>query len=354
MRLGVMTGSDADVTRVLVCDDSAAVRTSLVRMLQTEPRIHVVGQVCNGQDAVAAVRGERVDLVILDIAMPLMDGLTALPLLLKASPGLKVIMASTLTSQGAEIAMRALRLGAVDYLAKPGVTSVDTAAFRSQLIGKIVAICERRSRAAAAIGRLRPAPKLRPRLLAVGSSTGGPQALFTFIRGLGGDLGVPVVITQHMPAAFTPVLADHLGRIGPMPCREATDGEHLHGGHIYLAPGDRHLTVRAVDDGFRAQLTETPPENFCRPSVDPMLRSAVEAANGRVLVVMLTGMGQDGLAGTRLAVDRGGCALAQDEATSVVWGMPGAIARAGLCHDVLPIDRLGLRARALILSGQGG
>ena len=179
-----------------------------------------------------------------------------------------------------------------------------------------------------------------PRLLAIGSSTGGPQALFTLVQGLGKTLNVPVVLTQHMPATFTPILAAHIDKLGGMPCAEAKEGEMLTAGRIYLAPGDRHLLIDAARIGLQAHLTSDPPENFCRPSVDPMLRSAATACDGRVLVAMLTGMGQDGLVGTRRVVDGGGCAVAQDEATSVVWGMPGAVAQAGLCHAVLPLPRI--------------
>ena len=183
-------------------------------------------------------------------------------------------------------------------------------------------------------------PALAARLLAVGSSTGGPQALFTLVQGLGRAVSVPVVLTQHMPATFTPILAEHMTRLGGMPCAEAKDGESLQAGRIYLAPGDRHLLVEGARGAMRARLSDAPPENFCRPSVDPMLRSAAMACDGRVLVAMLTGMGHDGLAGTRAVVQAGGAAVAQDEATSVVWGMPGAIAQAGLCHAVLPLPRL--------------
>jgi two-component system chemotaxis response regulator CheB len=187
---------------------------------------------------------------------------------------------------------------------------------------------------------LRPAPALVARLLAVGSSTGGPQALFSLVQGLGRSVGVPVVMTQHMPATFTPILADHLNRLGMMPCAEARDGESLVAGRIYLAPGDRHLMVEGGRTGLRARVTSDPPENFCRPSVDPMLRSAAAACDGRVLVAMLTGMGRDGLAGTMKVIEGGGAAIGQDEASSIVWGMPGAIAQAGLCHAVLPLGKI--------------
>jgi two-component system chemotaxis response regulator CheB len=147
-------------------------------------------------------------------------------------------------------------------------------------------------------------------------------------------------MTQHMPPTFTPILAEHISKLGGLPCAEAKEGETLAPGRIYLAPGDRHLLVDATRGGLLARLTTDPPENFCRPSVDPMLRSAAAACDGRVLVAMLTGMGQDGLAGTRRVIEAGGSAVAQDEATSVVWGMPGAVAQAGLCHAVLPLPRI--------------
>jgi two-component system chemotaxis response regulator CheB len=200
---------------------------------------------------------------------------------------------------------------------------------------------------------LRPAANVLPRLLAIGSSTGGPQALFTLVQGLGKNLNVPVVLTQHMPATFTPILADHIAKLGGLPCAEAKDGETLQAGRIYLAPGDRHLLVNGVHGGLTAHLSSDPPENFCRPSVDPMLRSASAACDGRVLVAILTGMGQDGLAGTRRIVDAGGSAIAQDEATSVVWGMPGAVAQAGLCHAVLPLPRIAPKLRELLRMPRG-
>jgi two-component system chemotaxis response regulator CheB len=185
------------------------------------------------------------------------------------------------------------------------------------------------------------------RLLAIGSSTGGPQALFQLVQGLGWLKRVPVVLTQHMPAAFTAILATHIDRLGALPCAEAKDGEMLRPGHIHLAPGGQHMLVDAVASGLRVRLTTDPPENYCRPAVDPMLRSAAAACGGQVLVAMLTGMGHDGLAGTRAVIAAGGTAIAQDEASSVVWGMPGAIAREGLCHAVLPLPRIAAKLREL-------
>jgi len=337
--------------RVMICDDSVAIRGAIGRMLESDPDVQVVAKVANGQLAVDELKRTKTDVIVLDIEMPVMDGMTALPLLLRADPGVRVIMASTLTTRGADIAMRAMRLGAADYLPKPSsIGSVGDSRFQLELLEKVKGLARFRQRPArtTSVPVSRPAPLLAPRLLAIGSSTGGPQALFTLVQGLGRQIGVPVVLTQHMPATFTPILADHIGRLGAMPCAEARDGEVLANGRIYLAPGDRHLIVDGRAGSFRARLTTDPPENFCRPSVDPMLRSASLACEGRVLIAMLTGMGQDGLAGTRAVVDAGGCAIAQDEATSVVWGMPGAIARAGLCHAVLPLPAIAGKVRDIL------
>jgi two-component system chemotaxis response regulator CheB len=351
----------------MVCDDSATIRGAIVRMLQTDPAIQVVARATNGKMAVEELARTQVDVVVLDIEMPVLDGLAALPLLLKADPQLRVIMASTLTTRGADIALCALRLGAADYVPKPtsiGPSGDET--FRRDLIEKVKGLARLRRRTAAAsasasvsavrTGRSSPPPALRllpaaslpARLLAIGSSTGGPQALFTLVQGLGDTLSVPVVLTQHMPRTFTPILAEHISKLRGLPCAEAQHGELLRAGRIYLAPGDRHLLIERAAGGLQAQLSEDPPENFCRPSVDPMLRSATAACDGRVLVAMLTGMGHDGLAGTRRVIDAGGTAIAQDEATSVVWGMPGAVAQAGLCHAVLPLSDIASKLRTLL------
>jgi two-component system, chemotaxis family, protein-glutamate methylesterase/glutaminase len=339
-----VTAPKASRARVMVCDDSAVIRGAVARMLEADPAVQVVARVSNGQMAIDELRRTPVDVLVLDIEMPVMDGLTALPLLLRADPSLKVIMASTLTTRGADIALRALRLGAADYVPKPSAVQGDEG-FRRELVEKVKGLARLRHRGSQparepAALRLRPAAIMPPRLLAVGSSTGGPQALFTLVQGLGKTLNVPVVMTQHMPATFTAILAEHITKLGGLTCAEAKDGETLNTGRIYLAPGDRHLLVNATRGALQARLSSDPPENFCRPSVDPMLRSAAVACDGRVLVTMLTGMGQDGLAGTRNVIGSGGTAVAQDEATSVVWGMPGAIAQAGLCHAVLPLPRI--------------
>jgi two-component system chemotaxis response regulator CheB len=342
--------------RVMICDDSVTIRGAIARMLESDPGIQVVARVSNGRMAIDELKRTKVDVLVLDIEMPVLDGMAALPLLLQTDPRLQVIMASTLTTRGADIAMRALRLGAADYVPKPSsIGAANDDRFRQEIISKVKGLARLRhreassARAAAAIVT-RKAPVLPAKLLAIGSSTGGPQALFTLIQALGRFVNVPVILTQHMPATFTPILAEHITRLGGLPCAEAKDGEALLPGRIYLAPGDKHLIVergeaRSAGTGFagvmaRARLSNDPPENFCRPAVDPMLRSAAATYEGRVLVAMLTGMGHDGLAGTRRVVEAGGAAIAQDEATSVVWGMPGTIAQAGLCHTVLPLLRM--------------
>ena len=344
----------------MICDDSVVIRSAVTRMLESDPRIKVVARVADGAAAVAELSRQSIDVVVMDIEMPVMDGMTALPLLLAADPSLRVIMASTLTTRGADIALRALRLGAADYLPKPSSNAIQDDSFRRELIAKVTGLARlRRNTTASAptvagvaqppLG-LRPASRQRPLLVAVGSSTGGPQALFTLVQGLGRLVSVPVVLTQHMPKSFTPILAEHLGKLGGMPCHEASHGEMLLPGQIYLAPGDQHLLIESHGGKLRARLSDDPPENFCRPAVDPMLRSASASCSGRVLVVMLTGMGHDGLAGTRAVIEAGGTAIAQDEPTSVVWGMPGAVAQAGLCHAILPLPAIAAKTLELLES----
>ena len=273
-------------TRVMVCDDSATIRNALARMLDADPDIQVVSRASNGRAALDELARAAVEVLVLDIEMPVMDGMTALPLLLRSDPELRVIMASTLTTRGAEIAMQALRLGAADYIPKPLTAAIADDSFRRELIAKIKGLSRLRRRtvrpstkAAAAQPALRPAPRQKPVLLAIGASTGGPQALFALVRGLGRDVAVPVVLTQHMPAAFTPILADHLTRLGGMPCTRSAR---------WRAVADRpHLPCarRSPSDGRAGRAgalppssPRTPPENFCRPSVDPMLRSAVDVS----------------------------------------------------------------------------
>jgi two-component system chemotaxis response regulator CheB len=355
-----------DPYRIMVVDDSAVIRGLLTRTLEAEPDFRVVVTASNGQMAISAAKREAVELVVLDIEMPVMDGLTALPQLLAVRPDLKVVIASTLTRRGADISLKALAQGAADYVTKPGASVLTAAdAFRHELVAKLRALGEARRRAAgaprpspaaaksagpkspaprgpAAAPQLRPLPAEVPEVLAIGSSTGGPQALFRVLGALRGSVRQPIFVTQHMPATFTTILAEHLAKASGRPASEGVDGEPVCDGRIYVAPGDFHLTVVPGEGGRKlVRVVKSAPENFCRPSVDPMLRSLADAYGRRVLCTILTGMGHDGLAGCRAVLAAGGAVVAQDEATSVVWGMPGAVATAGLCSAVLPLDEIG-------------
>jgi two-component system, chemotaxis family, protein-glutamate methylesterase/glutaminase len=350
------------VIRVMLCDDSATVRGLMTRLLHAEPDIRVVASAANGAKAIAMLQAmpaeERPQLVLLDLEMPVMDGMTALPQLLQLRPAPVVIVASALTQRGAAAAMAALRAGAADYVPKPSAAGGGLAdpAFKAELLAKLRGWARMRRLVTAApviakpvgLGLLRP-----PRAIGIGCSTGGPQALAALVRNLPRGLPVPLVVVQHMPAGFTTMLADHLNRLGGPPAAEARDGEPLLAGRIYVAPGERHLLVEAMAGGFRATLSDAPAENFCRPAVDPMLRSLAVAAEGRVLAVILTGMGHDGLAGCRAVAAAGGAVLAQDEASSVVWGMPGAVARAGLARWQGPPEALAAQIRTALGAGRG-
>ncbi len=361
--------------RVMVVDDSAVIRGLLTKTLESEPEIKVVSTVGNGQAAVDALKRIDIDVVVLDIEMPVMDGLTALPKMLEVKPAVQVIMASTLTLKGASVSMKALSLGAADYLPKPTTTTgINTATdFKQGLVEKVKSwgLVARKKRglpagtaaapstAAPAAPKklypgavtLRAAPIVPGRVecLAVGSSTGGPQALFALFRSLGRVDRMPVFVTQHMPATFTTILAEHLAQASGMPAAEAKDGEPVVPGRIFVAPGDFHMTVENQGTQNVVRLNKNPPENFCRPAVDPMLRSITKVYGPRTLFVMLTGMGQDGLKGARELVNAGSTVIAQDEATSVVWGMPGAVATAGLCTAVLPLSEIGPYVKKALL-----
>ena len=354
--------------RVMVVDDSAVIRGFFRRALESDPTIEVVASVGNGQSAIDSLRRAGVDVAVLDIEMPVMDGMTALPQLLAIDPSLKVIMASTLTASNAEISLRALARGAADYIPKPTtaaeIHSADS--FQRELIEKVKALGRARrgikEDPAVAPRERRPsllapsAPKpivlrkpslVPPTVLAIGSSTGGPQALMKVIQGLGADFTLPILITQHMPATFTGILAEHIAKVAGRPAREAVDGQAVEAGHIYVAPGDWHMTVEPAAPAPVIRLNQRPPVNFCRPSVDPMLASMAKVYGQRLLAVILTGMGHDGLDGGRAAIAAGGTVVAQDEATSVVWGMPGAVATDGLCSAVLPLDGIAAHVRKL-------
>src|SRR5262245_10721762 len=347
-----------DRIQVMVVDDSAVIRLVLSRTLESDPEIMAVHSVGNGQLAVAAVQRAPVDIIVLDIEMPVMDGLTALPKLLAAAPGAKVLMASTLTQKNAEVSLKAMQAGAADYVPKPSSTQITGASeFKRELLAKVKALGRRRGgrpggARPAAVGSAQPALRplhssgpiaLRqpsttpPQVIAIGSSTGGPQALFKMVADLPANLRQPILITQHMPPTFTTILAEHIGKLAKRQVAEAKDGEAVQAGRVYVAPGDFHMVVDGNAGQKTIRLNKEPPENFCRPAVDPMFRSVARVYGSAVLSIVLTGMGTDGAKGGQAVVAAGGTVVAQDEASSVVWGMPGAAAAAGVCSAVLPL-----------------
>lgn len=372
--------------RVMIVDDSAVVRGLVSRWVNEQPGLEAVARHSNGKLAVDDVAASAPDVVVLDIEMPVMDGLTALPLILKACPTAKVIMASTLTRRNAEISFKAMSLGATDYIPKPesnsGVTT--SAEFRENLLDKIKVVGQRvvsgrarqaarpekSSRTGAAANalqstarlrspagptddaggiELRPFSPVRPRILAIGSSTGGPQALLSLIPQISPALEtIPLLITQHMPPTFTTILAEHLGRATSRSSKEGENGEIVEPGTIYVAPGKFHMLLQEKDGKVVIYLDDSPQVNFCRPAVDPMFQSISRIFGNAALAVVLTGMGQDGAVGAKAIADHGGSIIAQDEASSVVWGMPGATAAAGVCSSVLPLKDMAPKITALL------
>ncbi len=353
----------------MVVDDSVVIRGLISRWIASEPDMVVAASLRTGLDAVNQIERVDPDIAVLDIEMPELDGISALPLLLAKKRNLIIIMASTLTRRNAEISFKALSLGASDYIPKPESTREPAAAetFRHDLIAKIRSLGAKVRRPASTSPPLAPAlervreplsrstpapvehPQLlrrafslqAPRVLLIGSSTGGPQALMTLVTEIGAVIDrFPVLITQHMPPTFTTILAEHLARSSHRPAHEAIDGEIVKAGQIYLAPGGRHMRVVRHGADVAIALDDGPPVNFCKPAVDPLFTSAIDVWQGGVLAVVLTGMGSDGMRGGKEIVAAGGSVIAQDEASSVVWGMPGAAANAGICAAILPLDQI--------------
>jgi two-component system, chemotaxis family, protein-glutamate methylesterase/glutaminase len=356
----------------MVVDDSVVIRGLISRWIGAEPDMVVAASLRTGLEAVQQLERINPDVAVMDIEMPELDGISALPKLLAKKRDLIVIMASTLTRRNAEISFKALSLGASDYIPKPETTREPAAAdiFHHDLIQKIRAFGAKVRRAAVPAASpplapglphagkpreaqlaLRPAmaPALMkrafspqaPRALVIGSSTGGPQALMALVTELGPVIDrFPVLITQHMPPTFTTILAEHLARASRRPAHEALDGEAIKPGQIYLAPGGRHMRVARHGAEASIVLDDGPPVNFCKPAVDPLFTSAIDIWQGGTLAVILTGMGSDGMRGGKDIVAAGGSVIAQDEASSVVWGMPGAAAHAGICAAVLPLNQI--------------
>ncbi|HEY3736158.1 MAG TPA: chemotaxis response regulator protein-glutamate methylesterase [Jatrophihabitans sp.] len=366
------------MVKVLVVDDSVVVRRTVANVLDGADDVEVVGTAADGRMGLRKIDECKPDVVTLDVEMPGMNGIETLREIRANHPQLPVIMYSTLTERGAEATFEALALGAADYATKPsGATTREAAAdqVRANLLPLVrlwgrrtlslrPAVTGARTPAAGRVERtatitsvprafaagdnsplhgpvtLNAAPPGPVDLVVIGVSTGGPDALARLLPMLPADLAVPVAIVQHMPPVFTAMLAKRLDTASALSVREAGDGEALRKGSVYLAPGGMHLEIEATRFGFKTVLTENPPENSCRPAVDVLFRTAASVTAGRLLAVVLTGMGQDGMLGARLVRSAGGSILAQDEATSVVWGMPGFVARDGTARAVLPLDQI--------------
>jgi two-component system chemotaxis response regulator CheB len=341
------------VIRVLVVDDSALLRRVITSVLAGDPEIEVVGTARDGLEAIEAVDRLVPDAVTLDVEMPRLDGIGALAVIHARHPRIPVVMFSTLTERGAASTLDALSKGASDYVTKPsnsGSMAESLGMVRDQLVPRLKGLVGARRMVATrpVVRRSAPAPAAPPEVLVVASSTGGPDALSRIVASLPGPLGVPVLVTQHMPPVFTTMLAERLDRNSTMAVREAVDGDVPRAGEVLVAPGDHHLRLERRAGVVRAVVDQGPPENFCRPAADPLFRSAAEAYGAGVLAVVLTGMGHDGLAGARAVSAAGGRVIVQDAATSVVWGMPGAVSDAGLADEVLALDALGPRLAALV------
>lgn len=343
--------------RVLIVDDAVVVRRMVSDVLAADPGIEVVGTAANGRIGLQKIPQVNPDVVTLDVEMPELDGLQTLKAIRETWKTLPVIMFSTLTERGAAETLTALSLGASDYVTKPanvGSVALAQQRIRDELIPKVKALCGVAPTPEPVVA-LRPRPVVPPRpptagpapaldrtpdIVAIGVSTGGPNALARLIPQLPAGFPVPVVIVQHMPPMFTRLLGERLNAQSPLAVREAAEGEIVQAGSVYIAPGDYHLTLQRRGTSIVTHLTQDPPENSCRPAVDPLFRSVSQIYGPRALGVVMTGMGQDGLRGSEDLVHAGSRVLAQDEASSVVWGMPGYVARAGLADRVLPLDGL--------------
>jgi two-component system, chemotaxis family, protein-glutamate methylesterase/glutaminase len=367
--------------KVAIVDDSVVVRGLVSRWLRETPGLDVVGTFRSGREIIANIVNVNPDVILLDIEMADIDGLTALPHIMRAKPDVTVIVASTLTARNADISFKCMSLGAKDYVLKPQSNrEVSTSnEFKNILIEKIFALGNKakqklRPREAVTaktehlpkdlstsarqnstliprpfilnrpqfeIPPMRPFSRTTPRILLIGASTGGPQAIMALIKGLNNALDRhPVLIAQHMPAAFTTMFAEHLTRQTQIDVVQAAHGEILKPGRVYIAPGGKHMVVGSQHGHAQLSITDDAPVNFCKPSVDVLFESCAKFFGPACLAVMLTGMGSDGAKGSCVVADVGGSVIAQDEASSIVWGMPGSTVKAGACSAILSLDQM--------------
>jgi two-component system chemotaxis response regulator CheB len=362
-----MTLRPSSPVRVVVVDDSVVIRRVLADILSSDPAIEVVGTAANGKLGLEKIRATRPDIVILDIEMPVMDGLHTLPPLRAEFPDLPVIMFSTLTTRGGTATLDALALGATDYLTKPesfGGREHAIAAIRTEMVPKVKVLgrLQKTTRPRAALSPVtavrapvrRPPATGRIDVVAVAVSTGGPKALQDLVPRLPANLPVPVVMVQHMPPVFTGLLAERLDRESQVHVVEATNNSIVRPGTVYVAPGGKHMVLAKQSGAVVVHLNEDPPENSCRPAADPLFRSVAACYGGNALGAVLTGMGSDGCKGSKVLVDAGAEVIAQDEATCVVWGMPGAVVRAGLATAEVPLSRVVDEITTRVARGRAG
>ncbi|QDT30451.1 Chemotaxis response regulator protein-glutamate methylesterase [Gimesia panareensis] len=361
----------AQPIRVLIVDDSAVIRGLISKSLEQELDIIVAGTAMNGERALSWMSSHPVDVVILDVEMPVMDGLTALQKIQSDFPDVPVIMASGLTSQGAETTVKALSLGAVGCVAKPQTASAAESirVLSRELVMMIKAVGAKRKSTVQVVESTVPAKTVspapsptsgqlfqksikfykQPEVLVIGTSTGGPKALAELMPQIPVDFPIPILIVQHMPPGFTEILASHIQKDSGRVTVEAKPNEPLESHKTYVAPGGSHLLIGENNGQKVTLINQAPPEHFCRPSVNPLFRSAAEHYGSATLAVMLTGMGEDGIEGSHDIARAGGTIIAQDEASSVVWGMPAAVVMAGLADKVLPLSEIAAEIKSQCL-----
>lgn len=350
---------------VLVVDDSAFMRKSISLMLESDPSIKVVATARNGEEGVELAQKLRPDLVTMDIEMPVMDGLTALKKIMDTAPT-SVIMISSLTTEGAEATIKAMELGAVDFIPKElSYVNVNIGKIKEDLISKVKEIT-RHKLITSRLDRIRnlekrkpvdttkkELPKLHYHAVSIGISTGGPLSLQKIIPRFSGDISVPVFIVQHMPPKFTKSLAERLNSLSQLEVKEAENGELVRGGVVYIAPGGQHMKLKKVSNlNYAIEITSEPADTLHRPSVDVTMTSVIEHYGKNTLGVIMTGMGKDGLEAVRLLKSKGGVAIAQDEDTCVVYGMPKAIVDSGLADLVLPLEKIPETINGALVNGK--
>lgn len=327
---------------VLIVDDSVVARAVLARIVGDDPRCTVVAAVAGAGEALAVLSRQRVDVVLLDLELPGVDGLSALPDLIAAAGGARFLVVSSSCGEGASATIQALALGAADTLAKPGAAGL-AGRFSELLRDKIARLAEGAPAAAAAATPRPHDARVRPHdLLAIGASTGGIHALSRLLRRLPPDYRQPIVITQHLPLSFTPYFAAQVAVLAGRPCDVAVDGGRIEPGRVVIAPGNAHLRVDTrAGGGLAARLARAVEPSGCLPAVDPMFVSAADAVGPRLVAAVLSGMGRDGTAGARAVRAAGGTVIAQDQASSAVWGMPGSVVNAGMADMVMTPEAIG-------------